>query len=297
MNQNNNIPKIAPNGVILTIKPTGITSRKWDNLVQKKLGAEKSGHSGTLDPMATGLQIVLLGNATRLSQFIVESDKKYIAKIMLGIETDTWDSEGQVICEDVIDVEKIDKKIIIKNLESLKGTHLSYPPLYSSVKVDGKPLYYWTRKGIKKELPQRKNEIFSISLLNINLPYIEFEVHSSKGTYIRWIAHELGRLLGCGAHLTYLYRSEVGPFTYREAHDLDNILSHNIKSSQWLLSKLYPKIEIDENQASFIKNGRKIHIEKIPECKFFLISKEDELCAVAEPSNSEDYRLLKVFNN
>ncbi|MEY3390932.1 MAG: hypothetical protein RL350_1194, partial [Pseudomonadota bacterium] len=194
-------------GVVLLDKPNGMSSQSAVTAVKRHFQAEKAGHTGTLDPMATGLLPICLGEATKNSQDLVDADKTYIATVRFGIETDTGDAEGQVLSErstaEVVD-NLMAKTLLEAILPKFIGEIEQIPPMYSALKRDGKPLYEYARSGVEIEREPRKITIYSIRLVAIHWPHVEIEVHCSKGTYIRVLAQDIGNSLGCGAHLSAL---------------------------------------------------------------------------------------------
>lgn len=197
-------------GILLIDKPKGFTSFTLVRILRKRFGVQKIGHAGTLDPLATGVMVLLIGKRyTRISNTFLECDKEYVAEIFLGSTTDTYDAEGAVIDQSsfVPSKEEVDLAIA-----SFQGKIEQIPPMYSAKKQDGKKLYDLARKGIEVT---RKAVIVDLStyLIRYEYPYIEIRVVCSKGTYIRSIAHDLGKLLGCGAHLSNLKRTRSGTFT------------------------------------------------------------------------------------
>ncbi len=181
-------------GIIVIDKPKGISSRQVVTKVSKILNEKKAGHTGTLDPLATGVLPVLLGKATKLSKYMVDHDKKYIAEITLGEKTDTGDCEGIVV--EKKDVPNLEEKIIKNVLKSFLGKQEQIPPMYSAIKVDGKKLYEYARDGIEIERKSRKIEIFEIHLIKFEQNKIVFEVFCSKGTYIRTLCEDISEKLG-----------------------------------------------------------------------------------------------------
>lgn len=181
------------NGVIIVNKPKNFTSQDVVSKVKKVLNEKKAGHTGTLDPMATGVLPILVGNATKLSKYLIEHNKTYVAKIKLGQKTDTGDVEGTVIEEKPVTDISLDK--VEKVLNSFIGKQKQIPPIYSAIKINGKKLYEYARNGENVEIPEREIEIYSIKLLQLN-EEIEFEVSCSKGTYIRTLCEDIAKALG-----------------------------------------------------------------------------------------------------
>ncbi len=209
-------------GLLLLDKPQGLTSMQALARVKKILRAPKAGHTGTLDPLATGILPICLGQATRLAQFLLASDKRYEAEILLGIETDTLDSEGTITRQSPLPTDLSEEKIQ-HTLQAFLGPQEQAPPAYSALKIQGQRAYDLARAGQDVELSPRPIEIFSIQLLSIDLPRLRFSCHVSKGTYIRSMARDIGQSLGCGAHLTALRRTQTGRFSVEQALTLPAI--------------------------------------------------------------------------
>lgn len=199
----------ALDGVLLLDKPQGITSNAALQTARRLLNAAKAGHTGTLDPMATGLLPLTFGEATKFSQMLLDADKEYEATVRLGIETDTGDAEGRSIAEAPVSVTEDDVRAA---LVRFTGEIEQIPPMYSALKRDGKPLYEYARAGIEVELTPRRVTIHALELLEFGAESFRIRVACSKGTYIRTLAIDLGRALGCGAHLSALRRTRIGPF-------------------------------------------------------------------------------------
>ena len=212
--------RVPVHGVLLLDKSAGHSSN--DVLIKAKrlLNAEKAGHTGTLDPFATGLLPLCFGEATKFSQDLLEADKTYEATIHLGLRTDTGDTEGQVLQTLSVDV-SIDQ--INAALEKFRGPILQIPPMYSALKRDGKPLYEYARAGITLEREARPVVIHLLELINFTSPFLQLRVCCSKGTYIRVLGEEIGAALGCGGHLKALRRTQVGSLLLRDALTLEHI--------------------------------------------------------------------------
>ncbi|MBI5903559.1 MAG: tRNA pseudouridine(55) synthase TruB [Deltaproteobacteria bacterium] len=213
-----NSPQLAAenfNGVIVADKPRGWTSHDVVAAVKKKIGARKVGHLGTLDPLATGVLPLVIDGATKASRLLEGGRKDYIAALKLGEATDTYDSEGKVLSTG--DFSRVIPGDILRALSGFTGKIRQVPPMYSSIKRAGVPLYRLARRGIVVEREARDVEVFGIEALNIASPYLEFRVVCSRGTYVRSICSDLGNILGCGAHLTGLRRVASGAFTIGES--------------------------------------------------------------------------------
>lgn len=245
-------------GVILVDKPEDWSSREVVNYIQDVLGINKAGHAGTLDPLATGLLVVCLNEATKLIPFLVEGDKEYLVRMMLGLRTDTLDRQGRVM-------ERVEPHVeegsIAETLKGLCGRMTQTPPYYSAVKYRGKPLYKWARQGINIDAEPREIEIKAIELKEVDYPYVTFSVSCSKGTYVRSLCATVGDRLGCGACLWSLRRLKSGNFSLEEAVSLTGkgddgeLLARSVISMTDALPNL-PTIEVDEDFAASLKEGR-----------------------------------------
>jgi len=249
-------------GVVLLDKPCGMTSQSAVTSVKRLLHADKAGHTGTLDPMATGLLPICLGEATKYSQDLLDADKKYQARLRFGIQTDTGDAQGQVITEkstaEVTD-NAMAKSLIDGILPQFMGEIEQVPPMYSALKRDGKPLYEYARAGVEIERESRKITIYSITVLDVSWPEIALEVHCSKGTYIRVLAEDIGHALGCGADLIGLRRTMVGHLSLERAVTLDAIcdMAPQVLPVDALLQSL-PELTVDDHQAKRLEMGQRV---------------------------------------
>jgi len=208
------------NGILLIDKPHGMTSNQVLQKAKRILQACKAGHTGSLDPIATGLLPLCFGEATKVSQFMLDADKQYWVRIKLGEATTTYDIEGEVVSTGAVNV---DRRQIEKALESFTGTISQLPPMYSAVKQGGQALYKLAREGKEVERSSREVTVYRIDLLEFDGEYLELEILCSKGTYVRTIAHDLGQMLGCGAHVVELRRLGVGDFKIDEAVALEDV--------------------------------------------------------------------------
>lgn len=208
------------NGVILLDKPTGISSNDALQKVKRIYFAEKAGHTGALDPLATGMLPICLGEATKFSQFLLDSDKRYRVIAKLGERTNTSDSDGEVVETRPIDV-TLDK--LEACIEKFRGESDQVPSMFSALKYQGKPLYEYARKGIEVPRESRKITVYAIVLHRFEGDEVEMEVHCSKGTYIRTIVDDLGEMLGCGAHVTMLRRTGVAKYPYEKMVTLEQL--------------------------------------------------------------------------
>lgn len=220
------------NGILLIDKPQNITSHDVVNFVRRRLSVKKVGHSGTLDPMATGVLVVLLGNATKLASKFTNFDKEYYSELTLGAMTDTSDAQGKIIRNfpesSYSNLKKEDFEVV---LESFKGEINQVPPMFSALRFKGHRLYDLARRGIEVPREPRKIKIFELELLEFNLPKISFRVVCSKGTYIRKLSEDIGETLGCGAYQSKLRRTRVGEFKIQNTILLDDLNESHIRNN------------------------------------------------------------------
>jgi tRNA pseudouridine55 synthase len=234
--------------------------------VKRALNADKAGHTGTLDPMATGLLPICLGEATKYSQDLLEANKTYIARVKFGIRTDTGDAEGQVIEEKPLPVfanEADLKKSLDALLPKFTGAISQVPPMYSALKRDGKPLYEYARAGVELERTAREITIHHIRWTDIQWPEATLEVSCSKGTYIRVLAEDLGSAIGCGAHLVGLRRTEVGHLSLEQSFTIESIQQGLHDSASYILPidallQTLPHLTVDEQQAKRLEMGQRV---------------------------------------
>lgn len=206
-------------GVLLIDKPQGCTSHDVVDRVRRKLKMKKVGHAGTLDPNATGLLIILVGKATKVSQYLMSLDKEYLGTMKLGEITNTYDSEGDVM--ETRDVPELTEDGVKAVFGEFIGDQYQTPPMFSAKKIDGVPLYKLARKGKEVEREPRFIRISKLDLTGIDGPLVSFDVACSKGTYIRTLAHDIGEKIGCGAHLDALRRTVSGNFKIAQCTPLD----------------------------------------------------------------------------
>lgn len=217
-------------GVLLIDKPQGLTSHDVVDRVRRKLKIKRVGHAGTLDPGATGLLIILVGKATKLSQYLMSLSKVYEGTVVLGKETDSQDSDGEVVAEKP--VPELTEEDVLKYMAQFKGDQYQTPPMYSAKKINGVPLYKMARKGKEVEREPRFIRISSFEMDRWESPLIEFTIACSKGTYVRTVAHDLGQVIGCGAHLTDLRRTEIERFVIEDSITLDEFEEMSISEIQ-----------------------------------------------------------------
>jgi tRNA pseudouridine55 synthase len=213
-------------GVLLVDKPGDHTSHDVVARLRRKLNMKRIGHAGTLDPMATGLMILLIGKATKISQYLISLDKEYEGAIELGKVTDSQDADGEVLS--TLPVPPLTEAELRTAMAGFLGDQYQTPPMYSAIKIDGVPLYKSARKGVEVEREPRFIRVSSFELTKFGLPRFEFRMRCTKGTYVRTVAHDLGQKLGCGAHLAALRRTATDKFKLTEALTLDQIESMSL---------------------------------------------------------------------
>lgn len=209
------------NGILVIDKPKGITSHDVVNFIRRRFKIKKVGHAGSLDPIATGVLILLLGDATKLSNQLMNSDKIYEAALRCGITTDTLDAEGKI--KEKKDTAALSSAKIEKAFSKFRGESLQTPPYFSAVKHKGLPLYKLARRGISIKKEPRRINIEELTVNEIKMPDVSFRVHCSKGTYIRQLCGDIGDELGCGAHMIALRRVRSGDFKIEDAVSLDEL--------------------------------------------------------------------------
>ena len=216
------VPSPEATGILLVDKPAGPTSHDIVARVRARFRVKKVGHGGTLDPMATGLLVLLLGKATKHSDRVMGHDKVYEGVLRLGEETDTQDATGTVVATG--DPSGVTREALLAAMRALEGDQLQTPPMVSARKIGGVPLYKLARQGQTVPREPRLIHVYRFDLLDFALPDARFRVSCTKGTYVRTLAHDIGRALGCGAHLAELRRTRVGDFGIGDAHPLDVLL-------------------------------------------------------------------------
>ncbi|MFH2060831.1 MAG: tRNA pseudouridine(55) synthase TruB [Pseudomonadota bacterium] len=298
-------------GIIAVNKPEGISSARVVSRIKRALGAKKVGHTGTLDPFATGLLLCAINKGTKISRFFLGGDKRYTAKVSLGIETDTYDRTGQIIAtapQIMMDGLKI--KDIRAVVNSFVGAQEQVPPVYSALKHNGQPLYKLARQGNPIKKPSRKIEIYDITINRIDLPHIDIDVFCSTGTYIRSIAYDIGTKLGCGAHLSELCRTQSSSFMLESAIELDAFENLSQPQAEQKIIPLadcldsLPKIVADSNVAKKIGFGQQLFKEEIdfspqsPDQFIRVVDDKNFLLAIVQlPENSQTYNYSCVFSS
>ena len=255
-------------GVFLLDKPQGMSSNDIMQKVKRIFQANKAGHTGALDPLATGMLPICLGEATKFSQFLLDADKRYLVTAKLGERTDTSDAEGQIVETREV---KVKTPEILTALEQFRGDILQVPTMFSALKHNGKPLYEYARQGITVEREARPITIFELNFIEYNAPYLTLEVHCSKGTYIRTLVDDLGEVLGCGAHVTMLRRTAVADYptekmldwnalqALAESQDL-SLLDALLLPIDTAVAKL-PTLTLNESQAQGVGFGQRVKFD------------------------------------
>ncbi len=282
------------NGIILIDKPKDYTSRDIVNIVSKKLQTKKVGHTGTLDPLATGLLVLCIGKTLKLSELLVSTKKEYIATMTFGIETDTLDITGNIVKRD-----SKQKKITTKDIETVlkkyTGKIIQEVPKYSSVKVNGKKLYEYARKGEEVALPKREVEIFNIEPLSeINNNTFTFKCTVSKGTYIRSLIRDIGVSLGTYATMSDLRRTKQGIFNIEDAYTLEDIENNNYKILDAKDVLKLPKVIVDKNLEFKVKNGQ-VLTKFFEEDKAMIINQNNELLAIYQKKDDTYVKPYKML--
>jgi tRNA pseudouridine55 synthase len=259
------------NGILLLDKPVGVGSNTALQEVKRLFEARKAGHTGNLDPLASGLLPICLGEATKLSAFLLDADKVYTGTCKLGVRTTTADAEGEVI--ETRPVTGFDEARVREVLESFTGEITQIPPMHSAVKHQGQPLYKLAHQGIEVERKPRTVTIYELRLVRLEGDELEIYVHCSKGTYIRTLAEDIGEALGCGAHLAALRRNAAGPFQLEGAVTLDQVrrtAADGLAALDALLLPMeealsdWPVVQLTDNAAYYLAQGQAVLVPQAP---------------------------------
>lgn len=259
----------AVHGVLLLNKPQGVTSNGALQMAKRLFFAAKAGHTGSLDPLATGVLPLCFGEATKFSQFLLDADKRYTVTYRLGAFSTTGDSDGELL--DEVDASSVTEARIAAELEAFIGTIQQVPPMYSALKHEGQPLYKLARQGIEVERKAREVTIYSADILDFRAgeaAEVDVDIHCGKGTYVRSIGEDLGRALGCGAHVVSLHRTQAGPFGIEDTITLDELesergedraetLDHHLLSVDAPVENL-PALDLPEDSAYYFKQGNPV---------------------------------------
>jgi len=266
------------NGIVLLDKPTDISSNHALQRVKRIFFANKAGHTGALDPLATGMLPVCLGEATKFSQFLLDSDKRYTVTAKLGIRTTTSDSQGDVVTERPVSVTE---QQLEDAIDSFRGDIMQVPSMFSALKHKGQPLYKYAREGITIEREARPISVYEVNLLRFEDDEVDLDIHVSKGTYIRTIVDDMGELLGCGAHVSMLRRTQVADYPYDKMVTVEQLeaLIEQAKeadiSPYELLDPLllpmdtavknYPEVNISEEMGEYVLHGQPVQVFGAPD--------------------------------
>lgn len=270
--------------------------------VKYALGAKKAGHTGTLDPLATGLLAICLGQGTRIAEHLLASSKSYHATLHLGVTTDTLDSEGTILEERALS-DALSEQQIVECIASFAGESQQIPPAFSALKVKGKRAYALARAGQKVELKARTVHISELEVTAIDLPTISFRCTVSKGTYIRSLIRDIGEALECGAHMTALRRLTVGEFSIEDAMTLDDVLDSPERAIQTILSMSdvlhsMPALELTEEELMRLRNGCVSHslerLQPLTEGPHRVVEPDGHLLALLH-FVEEEWKVVRVF--
>jgi len=261
----------AVHGIVLLDKPVGLSSNAALQIVKRLFNAQKAGHTGSLDPLATGVLPICLGEATKITSYLLDSDKKYEGTAQLGVRTNTADAEGDVL--ETRPVPVLSENTIEMALESFRGEISQIPPMHSALKLNGKPLYELARQGIEVERTPRNVNIYELQKRGFENDQLSLFVHCSKGTYIRTLVEDLGEVLECGAHLSGLRRVAAGPFDIAQSVTLDKLKALAEDGIEQLDSCLlpmqkalteWPEINLSANSTYYVRQGQPVLVPKAP---------------------------------
>ena len=295
-------------GIVLLDKPLGITSNRALQIVKRLYNAAKAGHTGSLDPLATGLLPLCLGEATKVSGFLLDADKSYLATIKLGVKTSSADAEGEII--QIRPVENYSKKQINAAIEPFLGDIEQIPPMHSALKVDGQPLYKLAHQGQIIERKARPVHIFDIEVLRYEGDELDINVICSKGTYIRTLAEDIGDKLGCGAHLSALRRTTSGPFDLEDSVTLDELETLSKYGFEELDALLIPSedalddwesVNLSNDAAFYICQGQAVQVAKAPTSGLVRLFSEEQgfigIGQILDDGRVKPHRLFFIENN
>lgn len=296
-------------GIFLLDKPGGISSNRALQIVKRLYGAAKAGHTGALDPLATGMLPLCFGEATKFSQFLLDADKRYITTAKLGQRTDTSDADGQVVEERPLPADLSFERIDELLQQEFTGQITQVPSMFSALKHNGQPLYKLARQGIEVEVKSRQVTVYSIDVLDFRGDEVDLDIRCSKGTYIRSIVQDMGEMLGCGAHVQMLRRLDSGPYKAADMMplaelealvekmtpevDLDGIQKHldGLLLPPWSPVADTPEVVLDKKQVLALIRGQKVQLES-PDAKALvrILTEDDEFLGIGEVT--EGGRLL-----
>ncbi len=298
--ERNNSMNNQISGVLVVDKPVGLTSHDVVQIIRNGTNIRRAGHTGTLDPRASGVLVVLLGPAVRLSEYVSASDKRYQAVLRLGTRTDTYDAEGTVLESSPVNITEEQFK---ESLAKFVGEIEQVPPPYSAIKVQGRRSYDLARSGEEVELAPRKINVYNLELLEWATPEAVIDVYCSSGTYVRSLAHDVGEDLGCGAHLIGLRRTKSGRFSLRDAVPLSKLRDAFDKGNwyQYLIPAAealseWPAVELTSQEVDAIRHGNRIPADASIGNQARGVSEQGELVALMElVAESNEWKPKKVF--
>jgi tRNA pseudouridine55 synthase len=300
MNREDHIKNVV-SGVLVVDKPVGLTSHDVVQIIRRGTGIRRAGHTGTLDPRASGVLVVLIGPAVRLSEYVSASDKRYQATIRLGSSTDTFDAEGRITSS--ASVENITEEQFEDILDQYVGEIEQVPPPYSAIKVGGRKAYEMAREGEEVNLEPRVIQVYSLELLDWDSPEAVVDVFCSSGTYVRSLANDLGNALGVGAHLVGLRRTKSGRFTLRDAVPLRR-LQESFVAGDWYKYLIpaaealaeWPMVELDGDQVELVRHGHRVPAEPGSQGWARGVSEQGDLVALLEVDEEKgEWQPRKVF--
>lgn len=265
-------PRRPIDGILLLDKPIGVTSNQILQWVKHRYQAEKAGHTGSLDPLATGVLPICLGEATKYSHYLLDADKTYVTRLKLGEKTNTSDVEGEIIAR--ADVPPIGADELEAVLAQFRGEIMQVPSMFSALKRDGRPLYELARAGIDVERAARPVTIFELRCLSIDLPFVELHVACSKGTYVRNLVEDIGEVIGCGAHVVALRRTQAGPFDLSQSFTREQVAEaeplgfpalDDLLLPSWAGLADWPRVELTETSAYYLRHGNPVQASGLPQ--------------------------------
>lgn len=283
------------NGIVIVNKDKGFTSHDVVNVIRRIFGTRKVGHTGTLDPDATGVLPICIGKGTKLADMLTFSDKRYIARVKLGITTDTQDISGEILSRSDVNVSEEE---LLEAVKKHTGEIEQIPPMYSAIKINGQKLCDLARKGIEVERKPRKVNIYSAEVSNFNGEEFSLSVHCSKGTYIRTLCDDIGKHLGCGAVMCELQRTKSSVFSIENSYTLDELREMTDDELKSILMPVdsvflnYPEMYIDDNLKKRLCNGANCYV-KNTEGTYRIYDKEKTFLCLAEVKDKDGKRQLK----
>ncbi len=294
------------NGILLLDKPLGISSNRALQISKKLFQAQKAGHTGSLDPLASGMLPICFGESTKISAYLLDSDKQYITDAYLGIKTTTGDKEGEIVSRCAL--APIDEGVLCQTLAQYTGKIRQIPPMYSALKKDGKPLYKLARKGLVVERDARQITVYKLSVVFWKPPILSLRIRCSKGTYIRTLVEDIGESLGCGAYVHRLHREFVEPFSGQKSWQIDELKQldsiDKLNTVQQLLLPpdsvlgAFPTVLLNQSQQEYFMCGRSITADfSVPALQLLrTYGPGGQFLGVSEYSENRELKAKRVFN-